>query len=239
MNKRSVIFLIVFLVVAGGVSLFVWRTLSFYQKIANGTLKREDLSFSDRLTTSNFAKAVANQTNENVDVTTTDDPFFGSEAATLTIVEFADFGCPYSKEVSDVIRRLAVLYGDQVRFIYRDFPLVDLHPQAEVAAEAGACANDQHQFWAYHDKLFAHQDDLSVVALRVYAQQVGLDMDEYDDCMSSQLFGKEVADDLADGLAAGVIGTPTFFFNGTKVEGSIPEDIFERLIGAFLNKERS
>ncbi len=239
MNKRGIVSIIIFFLVVGVVSLFLWRTLSFYKKIQDGTLKPADLSFSSHLTTSNFAKAVATQTTGTVDVVSVDDPTLGSKDATLTIVEFADFGCPYSKEVSDVVRRLAVLYGSNVRFIYRDFPLVDLHPDAEIAAEAGACANDQHQFWSYHDKLFQHQDDLSVGALRTYAEQVGLNMNEYDECMRSQLFGKEVANDLADGLQAGVIGTPTFFFNGTKIEGAIPEDIFDSVIQAFLTPKTS
>ncbi|MEK7665289.1 MAG: DsbA family protein [Patescibacteria group bacterium] len=237
MNKRSVVSVIIFVAVAGGISLFVWRTLSFYQKIENGTLQPDDLSFMGEFTKSSFASAVANQSVETVYVDSKDDPAIGPDDAVLTIVEFADFSCPYSKEVSSTVRRLVESYGDRVRYVYRDFPLVDVHPEAERAAEAGACAHDQRQFWAYHDKLFQNQDDLSESALARYAMQVGLDVEEFEECMQEQLFVDEVADDMADGLEAGVVGTPTFFFNGTKIEGAIPEYIFESLIESFLEEE--
>lgn len=238
MNKR-LLTAAVLILVFGGVSLFVWRVLFFYGQIEAGTLSAQDFSFSDQLSTSELVKAIAQQSTGEADVVSTDDPSIGSEGAALTIVEFGDFGCPYTKQVSYAARRLAELYGTKVRYIYRDFPLVDLHPTAALAAYAGACAHDQHGFWAYHDKLFQNQEDFSEETLLRYAEQVGLDLEEFQECMSNQMFVEEVAEDLTAGIAAGVSGTPTFFFNGRKVEGAIPEDIFEALIETFVSESET
>lgn len=227
---RAILFLIAIFVLG----LLVWRIIYYYQQIRDGRLSVSEFSFSDRLTTSTITRVLAAAPAGAVEVESEDDPTLGSKDAPLVIVEFADFSCPYSRQVSDIVRRLAQNFGDQVRFVYRDFPLVDVHPQAARAAQAAACAHDQHEFWSYHDKLFQNQDDFSDAALISYAEQIGLDVNEFQECLDSGLFEKEVADDLADGLAAGVVGTPTFFFNGQKVEGAIPAEVFESLIRAFL-----
>lgn len=238
MPKRLATF-IIFALAIGLTSFFVWRIFFFYQKIEDGTLTAQDLSFTSRLTTSQLVQAVATPTTEVVDVTSDDDPSIGSAEALLTIVEFGDFECPYTKEVSYAARRLASLFGTKVRYIYRDFPLIDVHQDAVRAAEAGECADDQHQFWAYHDKLFQNQDDLSLENLIAIAEQTGLDMAEFETCLADEQFGEEVAEDMAAGIAAGVVGTPTFFFNGRKIEGAIPEDIFEALIESFLSQNET
>jgi protein-disulfide isomerase len=167
---------------------------------------------------------------ERYDLATDDDPSLGSPDATLTIVEFADFGCPYSREVSYAIRRLASVYENDLRYVYRDFPLEDLHPQALVAAEAGECADAQDRFWAFHDQLYQHQSDLSREALVAYAAGVGLDVDLFESCLDSGRYVAEVQADFAEGAAAGVYGTPTFFVNGVRIPGAIPEDVLEKII---------
>lgn len=171
-----------------------------------------------------------------VDLATDDDPSLGPKDAKLTIVEFADFQCPYCKQESDVVRALAAKYSDRVRIIIRDFPIVELHPEALYAAEAAGCAEAQGKFWSMHDRLFAGQDaGFNKTAFDKMAQASGADVAKFDACLASGERLKEIKDDQNAGTAAGVRGTPTFFFNGQKVEGAVPSDIFEKLIQSFLN----
>lgn len=235
MSRRAVVSIVfaVFILIAG---LFASQVFSYYQRIVDGTITKADLpryAFADRLTTSALARSSALGI-EGIDVATSDDPFIGSADALLTIVEFADFGCPYSKEESYLIRRAAEMYGSLVRVIYRDFPLADLHPDAPLAAVAGFCAHEQGQFWAYHDKLYANQDDFSREALLSYATQVGLGAQKFESCLNSTRAKEEVAEDVAAGQAAGVYGTPTFFFNGRMIEGAIPEATLLKIIDYFV-----
>jgi protein-disulfide isomerase len=120
-----------------------------------------------------------------------------------------------------------------VKFVYRDFPLVDIHPDAFRAAEASHCAQDQNKYWAYHDQLFMNQSDLTQAALEGYAKNIGLDMDLFKSCLASEKHKAQVLEDIQDGLALGVKGTPTFFINGVKFEGAVPkvawDIIFDRL----------
>ncbi len=235
MSRRSV-FSFIFIVILLGAGLFAWQVFSYYQKIVNGTITTADfptLAFTDKLTSSRITRAAVSETSEVVDVVTDDDPSLGSLNAPLTIVEFADFACPYSQEVSYAIRRIAQTFGSTVRYIYRDFPLSEVHPDAELAAEAGNCANEQDHFWEFHDKLFANQQDLSRTSLLRYAEQVGMSKQKFESCLNSGKFKGEVAEDLAAGEKAGVYGTPTFFFNGHKVEGAIPENVLNQIVAAF------
>ncbi|MEK7105390.1 MAG: DsbA family protein [Patescibacteria group bacterium] len=235
MSRRSV-FSMLFVVVLLGAGFFAWNVFSYYNQIVHGTLSLEDIpsySFADKLTTSRLARAMATEAPTTANVVTTDDPSIGSMNAPLTIVEFADFECPYSEEVSYVVRRAAEQFPNLVRIIYRDYPLVDIHPSAELAAEAGGCANEQGKFWEFHDKLFANQADLSREAMIGYAESLGMSRQKFESCLNSGKYEEEVAEDMLDGTAAGVYGTPTFFFNGHRIEGAIPEATFEKIISAF------
>lgn len=117
------------------------------------------------------------------------------------------------------MREVLEKYEGQVRLVYRDFPLVQIHPQALPAALAGECAHEQGKFWEYHDVLFANQSRLDEASLKEYAAQVGLDTATFDQCLTSQKYLEEVRKDYADGVSYGVQGTPTFFLNGLKIFG--------------------
>ncbi|MEK9130922.1 MAG: DsbA family protein [Patescibacteria group bacterium] len=235
MSRRTV-FSILFVVVLLGAGLFIGLIFSYYQKIMDGTISAKDLpryAFTDRMTSSAVARQSASGVG-SVDVVTSDDPSIGPADAILTIVEFADFSCPFSKEESYVVRRAAETYSGLIRVIFRDFPLTDIHPDARLAAEAGSCAQSLGQFWPYHDKLFANQVDFSREALIDYALEVGLSAQKFESCLNSTQVKEEVAQDIADGQAAGVYGTPTFFFNGQRIEGAVPEAIFGKIISYFV-----
>ncbi len=166
---------------------------------------------------------------------TTDDPMKGNPDAKIVIVEFADFQCPFCFQAFPVMRELMDTYQDDVKFVYRDFPITDSHPQAEKAAEAGECAQAQDRFWEMHDKMFLNQADLTVPALKEYAEEIGLDTDLFDQCLDSGTFETEVAQDFSDGIAAGVTGTPTFFINGRPFTGTISYDSLAQIIEQLID----
>lgn len=218
--------------VLGILSAFAWRVYHYASLIQSGELTEADLAFTQQYTASD-AIATAPIPEGAFDVATTDDPSLGTDEPALTIVEFADFGCPHSRTEAFVVRTLASAYGDRVRFVYRDFPITELHADAFAASEASECAAEQGRFWEYHDKLYANQDDHSDEALLRYASELNMDTGDFRRCLSSDRNVKEVEQDYADGVAAGVRGTPTFFFNGIRVPGAIPEDTFVKLIERF------
>ena len=153
-----------------------------------------------------------------VAVPASDDPAWGSPAAPVTIIEFADFACPACKENLPVLRQLRELYKDQVRLVYRDFPL-SAHPQARPAAEAAQCAHEQGQFWTYHDALFAQAPDLKPSDYAALAARLSLNTTEFAACLASDRPKTAVARDLADAQSLGLSGTPTFFINGRYLAG--------------------
>ncbi len=165
------------------------------------------------------------------DVPADDDPFLGSEDAPITIVEFSDYECPYCRQWhSEVYSQLIDTYGDQIRFVYRDFPLESIHANAKPAAEAANCANEQGVFWDYHDKLFSMELGLSADAYQEYASQLGMDEEAFQECIASRRYQQEVQSDFDFAANLGVRSTPTFFINGIAVVGAQPFEIFQQVI---------
>ena len=177
-----------------------------------------------------------NSSSGPINVASADDPYKGGERAEIVIVEFGDFECPYCLQEFPVVREVINTYGDKIKFIFRDFPLLGDHPEAEKAAEAGECAHEQGKFWEMHDKMFINHLDLSVPALKNYAKQIGLDTGQFDDCLDSGQYEDEVLADLNDGMEAGVTGTPTFFINNQGYPGAIPLEDFKTLIDHELGR---
>lgn len=164
---------------------------------------------------------------------TADDPNLGNPQAGIQIVEFSDFQCPYCAQAHTIMRELLNKYPNNFYYIYRDFPLEDIHPQARLAAEAAACAHEQQKFWPYHDLLFNDQSKLELGNLLNYATQVGIDSQNFTDCLKSGKYQSEVKKDQADGLAANVTATPTFFVNGEKIEGVISLGDWEKILNIY------
>ena len=160
-----------------------------------------------------------------------DDPFLGPEDAEVVVVEFSDFQCPFCRASFPAIREIISRYSE-VKYIYRDWPVDDVHPEARRAAEAAACAHEQELFWPYHDRLFQNQHDLTDESLVLYARQVGLDVDAFTECVNEGRFAAEVEEDRQIGIRLGVRGTPTWFINGEKIEGVIPREGWEQLFNS-------
>jgi len=163
-------------------------------------------------------------------------PAKGPASAPVTIVEFSDFQCPYCSRVVPSIDQALETYGDQVRLVYRQFPL-NIHPNAQKAAEASLCANDQGKFWELHDAMFANQRELGVDQLKSKAVGLGLDAETFNACLDSGKYAAKVAADVAAGAANGVNGTPAMFVNGRFLNGAVPFEQIARLIDDELSRK--
>ncbi len=171
-------------------------------------------------------------------------PSIGPADAKLTVVAFLDYQCPFCQQSAASFREAMVKYQQRVRFIIRDFPIEEIHPEAFHTALAARCAfaQDQNKGWAMHDTLYLNQSQQSAADVERYASQAGLDMTKYRTCIESQVFAGSIREDLGDGLRAGVQGTPTYFFNGIRVQG-VPTDrqteYFDFMIDRFLREASS
>lgn len=156
-------------------------------------------------------------------------PVKGPSTAPIELIEFADFQCPYCLAVAPTLQRVLDTYGDRIKFVYRNFPL-ESHPDAIPAAEAAQCANEQGQFWRYHDRLFGEPGKLSVAELKTTAATLGLDVPRFNKCVDEHKYRSVVDADAKAGAEAGVNGTPAFFINGRPLTGSQPFDAFKEVI---------
>ena len=173
-------------------------------------------------------------------------PVLGNKDAKVTIVEFSDFQCPFCERYfTDTSQKVYDTYikTGKAKLYYRHFPLKEIHPNAQLAAEASECANEQGQFWNYHNMLFQNQATWSNLAdtdvtdsFVDLATQVGLDTTQFRSCLDNHKYTKAVDDDSAAGSEAQVDGTPTFFINGNRLVGAVPFSEFQQLIDEELKK---
>lgn len=183
-----------------------------------------------------------------VETSIDDDPVKGSKDAKVVIVEFSDFQCPFcGRFYAQTLPSITSEYIDtgKVMFVYRDFPLTSIHPQAAPAAEAAECANEQGEFWEFHDLIFDNQGSLSIDNYKKWASELDLNTEQFNDCVDSRKYQSEVAQDLSDGSAAGVRGTPGFVVGvlqddgtvvGQSIRGAQPFANFKAVIDAELAK---
>jgi protein-disulfide isomerase len=158
----------------------------------------------------------------------------GDPKAPVTIVEFSDFQCPFCKKSEGTLHELLTKYSGRVKLAYLDFPLREIHPQAQSAAEAARCAGEQGKFWEYHDALYADQSKLDGSELLTRARALNLDEKSFQSCLNSGKFKSKVEADLQQGSKVGVAGTPGFFVNGVFLSGARPQADFEKIIDGQL-----
>ena len=144
----------------------------------------------------------------------------GPEDAPVTLVEYGDYECPYCGAAHGVVEKARRQMRDGLRFVFRHYPLVDIHPHAEFAAQSAEAAAAQGKFWDMHDALYENQDRLDQAAIAVYAQAVGLELEQFARVLQSGAPAAKVGEDFMSGVHSGVKGTPTFFINGVRYEGS-------------------
>jgi len=155
--------------------------------------------------------------------------------APVTIVEFSDFQCPYCASQQPILKKIKRAYGDQVNILYKHIPL-PIHPFAQRAAEASECARDQDKFWEYHDLLFDQQDSISEVLFSQLAQQLGLSISQFNQCLASGAKKSVVQTDLAEAQSLMISGTPTFFINGQRFVGVQSYEELQQMIDQALAK---
>lgn len=166
-----------------------------------------------------------------------DDPSIGPRNAPITLIEFSDFECPYCRSwFNEVYLRLRQDYADQVRVVFRDYPLASIHPNAIPAAIAANCANEQGKYWEYHNKLFSG-DQLGESIYKQYAQDLGLDLAKFEACRTSPEAQEEIQADYEYASGLGVRSTPTFFLNGLPIVGAQPYEMFKQVIDQELAGE--
>jgi protein-disulfide isomerase len=168
--------------------------------------------------------------------TVDDDVVLGQADAPVTVVVFGDYECPFCERLyQDAEKQMREEYikTGKVKMVYRDYPL-SFHPAAQPAAEAAECAGDQGKYWQYHDALFERQATLGTMNYVELAGELGLDKASFKNCVDTNRFAAEVAKDQADGVAAGVDGTPASFINGKLISGAVPYATFKAAIEAAL-----
>jgi protein-disulfide isomerase len=161
-------------------------------------------------------------------------PSLGPPTAPVTIIEYADFGCPacWAWHKQGVLNELRNKYGDQIRFVWRDFPVITL--LSPKAAEAGQCAHEQGKFWEFHDSVYAHDGAIEASDLNAYAAEIGLNMDQFNECVISRRYRDRVNAEQYESFGRGLRGTPSFFVNGQPVIGPQRLAIFEDIIDPIL-----
>jgi protein-disulfide isomerase len=158
----------------------------------------------------------------------------GSINAPITLVEYGDYECPYTGMAYTIVKEIMKQFGDKLYFVFRNFPLNDIHPHAQAAAEAAEAAAAQDKFWEMHDYLFEHQQALGYSHLLEYAQTVGLDVGRFKKEMSGHLYASLIEESLKAGINSGVEGTPTFFINGIRYEDSWDLKTFSETLQKYL-----
>jgi len=144
----------------------------------------------------------------------------GPDDAPVTLVEYGDFQCPHCGRAYPIVKEVQRALGSKLRFVFRNFPLTQIHPEAEHAAEAAEAASAQGAFWQMHDRLFERQFALDDDHLVEYATELGLDADRIRGELEAGTHTPRVRDDFMSGVKSGVNGTPTFFINGVRYDGS-------------------
>ncbi|MFH0791594.1 MAG: thioredoxin domain-containing protein [bacterium] len=158
----------------------------------------------------------------------------GDFNASITLVEFSDFECPFCERHYPTLNKILSNYEGKVRLVYKHFPL-GFHKNSQKAAEASECASEQGKFWEYHDKLFENQPEgYSLDKFKKWASDLSLDNAKFNSCLDSGKYAQKVQDDYQEGLNKGVNGTPATFVNGQLVSGALPYESFEKIINSLL-----
>jgi protein-disulfide isomerase len=163
----------------------------------------------------------------------------GPAGAVLTLVEYGDYECPHCGRAYPIIKEVQRRLGSQLQFVFRNFPLAEIHSHAEHAAEAAEAAAGQGRFWEMHDAIFEHQKALDDRHLVQYATAVGIDEQQFQHDLSSHAYERRVREDFVGGIRSGVNGTPTFFINGVRHDDAWDLDTLTQALLAAVNGVRS
>ena len=160
----------------------------------------------------------------------------GPPDAPLTLLEYGDYECPHCGRAHGIVKQLQERFGDDLRFVFRNFPLANIHPHAQLAAESAEAAGAQGHFWPMHDWLFENQDNLEPDSIAAGARASGIDLRRFLADLQSRTFEKKVRDDFMSGARSGVNGTPTFFINGERHNGDYELETLAAALDAALQR---
>jgi protein-disulfide isomerase len=167
---------------------------------------------------------------QRVKVPYDNDPFIGNSSASVIIFVFSDYECPNCKVGEERIKAILDKYGNEILYVFKNYPLTSIHPNSYNASLAAECANEQGKFWEYHSYLFEHNTKLSAPYLKQYAKELGLDTLKFNVCFENQRYKEKVDSDIKAAAQIGVPGTPTFFINGLVMIGAKSEQEFYDII---------
>ncbi len=160
----------------------------------------------------------------------------GRDDAALTLVEYGDYQCPYCGQAYPIVKDLQRVFADSLRMVFRNMPLANVHPHAELAAEAAEAVALQGAFWPMHDLLFENQHDLEEPSLLRFAEEAGADSAEVASVLAQGTVRRRVNDDIESGIRSGVNGTPTFFVNGQRYDASWEYDSLHDYLQEILDQ---
>jgi protein-disulfide isomerase len=152
-------------------------------------------------------------------VVSASDHIAGGANARVVLVEYGDYECPYCGQAAPIVNRVRAAMGDALKFVFRNFPLTEAHPDALSAAKAAEAAALQGKFWEMHDLLYEHQNDLDRDSLLSYAKKLRLDLGKFEQSYSDAKILERIEHDFEGGVRSGVNGTPSFFVNGSRYDG--------------------
>lgn len=197
------------------------------QSLMNEIKENLGASTTTSTTTPTSTSVVKNQTRQTAEKL--DRPQSGNPEASLVIVEFGDFNCPVCAQAYSAIRTIANKYSQDVLFIYRQYPVID--DNSTLLAQTSLCAWKQNKFWQFHDKMFAGQKQITTTDdLKKILLSAGINLSQLETCLKDEAINQLVVEDVADALDLGVRGTPTFFINGSKLEGNVAISVWEEII---------
>lgn len=162
----------------------------------------------------------------------------GDPGAPITLLEYGDYECPYCGAAYPILKKLQAHYGDKLRFVFRNFPLSDVHPHAMMAAYTAEGSALQGKFWEVHDLIYEHQKSLSEQVLLNLAKSAGVNVFQLQEDLGKESISKRVEDDFEGGINAGVNGTPGFFVNGKKYDGDYRYEPFKEFLDMVLQSEK-
>jgi protein-disulfide isomerase len=199
---------------------FIMMSAAYFNKGNSGDIAKDDKNQVAKQDDNNDEAPTPDQP---VDIKVNDsDHIRGNKDAKITIASFSDFQCPYCSRFHETMKQVMVAYPNDVRWVFKSFPLEQIHPFAKKASEAAECANEQGKFWEYADKLFENQSSLSNDYFSTLAKQMKLDSGKFDKCLADGKYAGKVASDAQLGQSVGVRGTPASFINGELVSGAVP-----------------
>ena len=190
-------------------------------------------TYIDKLLSSAKVDLILERPSFNVSVD--DDPSQGPATAPITLIEFSEFQCPFCKKTRPTVAQVLETYKGKIHYVFRDFPL-SFHKEARGAAMAANCANEQGKYWEFNTQLFDNQASLGAETEKKIAQNLGLNMEKFNACVTSKKYDKEIDKDQSDGMAVGVTGTPAYFINGKFLSGAQPFANFKQIIDEELAK---